>query len=174
VAALSSVQAFTGTVVDPHGKPLEGARACYLLHGAEGLCVESDAEGRYELPDSEVERIRIFHSGFLPEVRPAATYEDPIVLNHAAVLRARLRDANSKAPIAEGQITVIYLTGRSRGPLPCNAAGVHVKTLWPGEVRIVGRAEGYLHEDPPTVRLEAAEETEVVLDLTPLAQGPPD
>ena len=52
-------------VIDPEGKPIEGARVCYVSAGAEILCVETSAEGFFKLPQSDMDTVKIMASGFL-------------------------------------------------------------------------------------------------------------
>jgi len=159
--------ALEGSVADDAGDPLAKARVCYLIAGVEELCVETDAAGLFELPDTDADSIQVFKSGFLPRVVPAAAHAGPIVVERAASLLVTLKDAVSGQPLPAAELSVVYLSGRSKGPFFANAAGVRVKTLWPGEARILAFAEGYRQDDPPEIELIAGKEAKVVLKLIP-------
>ncbi len=171
VAATSASRAWTGRVADVDGKPIAGARACLVQADAEELCVDADAQGHYELPSSAVSGIRITAWGFLPKVIAAADRDAPVVLERAAILRARLVDADTGKAIAKGDLRIAYASGTTKGPFPTNAAGVRVNALPPGEAVPMARAPRYREEKGPIVRLEAGHETEIVLRLH--AETPP-
>lgn len=159
--------ALTGSVADEEGNLLPKARVCYLIAGAEELCVQTDAAGEFELPDTDADSIQAFKSGFLPRVVPATALAGPIVVQRAAALLIRLKDSVSSEPIPAAELTVVYLSGRSKGPFYANASGVRVKTLWPGRVRILAAAPGYRQDEPPEIELVVGKEIDVVLKLIP-------
>jgi hypothetical protein len=170
--AVGPVLAASGRVVDPTGKPIEGARACLLVAGAEGLCSITDTSGYYDLPDTEVPWLRIVAKGFLPKRLSAVDQEVPVTLDRAASLRVRLLDRATGAPIQKGQVFVIYSSGRKKGPFPTNAAGVRVSTLEPGEVVVQGMAADHADDRSDTVRLQGGTESELVLRLPAAPKAP--
>jgi hypothetical protein len=168
LAALALVRpalAASGHVVDPDGKPVSGARACLLVAGAEGLCAVTDEAGFYGLPDSSVPWVRITAKGFLVRQVSAVDQEAPIALARAAAILVRLVDRATGAAIPKGKIFVIDSSGRKRGPLPANAAGVHVSSLEPGEFVVQAQAPGHADTRSDTVRLQGGEDREIVLKL---------
>jgi hypothetical protein len=159
--------AITGTVVDAGKNAVKGARVCYLSADVELLCVETDEVGFYELPDSGLDRIRLTAAGFLPRVLAAVDHASPIVLERSATLLVRLRDVATGEQIRSGEVFVITPSGRRLGPFPSNLAGVRVRGLEPGSVRIDARAEGYEQRDVRPVDLVEGEEAEVTVEMTP-------
>ena len=161
------VMAASGQVVDPTGKSIEGARACLMVAGREGLCTETDEVGYYLLPDNRALKLRISADGFLPLTLAAVDQSRAIVLDRAASLRLRLLDSASGETIPDGKFTVAYKTGRQVGPLPTNAAGLLIRTLHPGEVVVRAEAEGYEKSQGQTVSLEPGKQHKLVLRLVP-------
>lgn len=164
-AAFAQVD-ITGRVVDGDGKPVEGARACLMVAGAEGLCDATDGDGFYGLPSSEVASVRIVARGYLPRSVAAVSQESPVVLEKAASLRVRLLDKSTKKGLS-GEVVLAYTSGRKLGPFPTNAAGVSLPTLPQGETIPTGRAEGYFDLTGPPVTLVAGSEKAIVLELEP-------
>lgn len=145
-----------------------GARICYVSGSVELLCSGADGEGRFEMLDSSVDTVRVVADGFLPRTLPAATAAGPIALEPAPTLWVRLVDASSGQPLREGQVSVVYSTGRSLGPFPVNAAGVRIRRLLrPGEARILARVDGFSQHAPSAVLLEPGKEATVTIELRP-------
>ena len=92
----------------------------------------------------------------------------PAVLQLGATLLVRLVDVSTGERVTEGEIEVLFPSGRRKGPFPANAAGVRVRSLEPGPVRVVARTVGYLQEHPVSVLLEAGKQAELVLELRPI------
>lgn len=157
--------AASGHVVDSEGKPVSGARACLLIAGADGLCSITDPTGYYGLPETSAPLVRITATGFLAKQVSAVDQEAPVALDRAASILVRLVDRASGAAIPKGQVFLIDSSGKKRGPVPTNAAGVHVSSLDPGEVVVQGTAPGHADARSETIRLRAGEESEVVLKL---------
>jgi hypothetical protein len=176
--AVAPAVALQGTVVDDRDRPIFRARVCYERGGAELFCSETDAQGRFELPDSEVELIRVSSRDSYTVTRPAKdALQGPIVLVAAPQLLVRLVRAGTREPIAEGEVLVAYPAGRQVGPFRANASGVRVRrVLDPGEARVVGRAPGFLDSPPHVVTLAGGTVTELTLELEPLParEGGPD
>lgn len=164
--SVAPVLAISGTVVDPQGKALGGASVCYLSADVELLCVETDEAGYYELPDSELDRIRLSLAGFLPRVLAAVEHEAPIALEPSATLLVRLQDATDGKALGAGEIYVFAPTGRRLGPFPTNVSGVRVRSLRPGTVRISAEVAGYEPLRDHAAELVGGEETEVVVKMT--------
>ena len=77
----------------------------------------------------------------------------------------RLVDADGE-PIDEGEVWIIYPTATRKGPFPVNRAGVRIsRLLEPGEVRVIGQAEGYEDSVPVAVELEPGKESEATVTL---------
>jgi hypothetical protein len=170
-ASLPAAASVEGTVVDEDNEPIKGARVCYLEEGAELLCVETDKQGRYALLDSRLDTVRAHAPRYLPVTFSAVDQQAPVVLRRAPALLVRLVDGASGEPIAKGEVFVTFSSGKEMGPFPANAAGVRIRRLiTAGEVRVLGKAEGYRDAKPQAVTLVAGEESEVVLELE--ADGP--
>jgi hypothetical protein len=162
----SRASAIEGAVVDPAGKPVAGAKVCYTHEGAELLCSMTDAAGRFALPTSGIDTLRAGAPGFLPESFSGTALAGPVVLRRTPTLKVRLVEQGSGALIERGQVLVRYPSGQEHGPFPTNAHGVTINGLRiEGEVRIVGRAEGYGESHPHAASLVAGETLEVVLEL---------
>ncbi|HEX6852996.1 MAG TPA: carboxypeptidase-like regulatory domain-containing protein [Candidatus Polarisedimenticolaceae bacterium] len=161
----AGILAMTGTVVDRQGVPIEGAEACLTTQGRALLCVVTDANGFWRLPDSAAEAVRVVKTGYLPGESAAVTQAAPIVLDRAATLLVRVVDGAGN-PVEKGTVTVVYASGRKIGPLPFNRAGMRTPSLPPGAVRITAEAEGFDPADPAAVTLEAGVEREAVVRMT--------
>jgi hypothetical protein len=155
----------SGRVVDEAGAPVTGAAACLVVAGAEVLCDATDVEGRYALPASEAVSVRIAASGYMPINVAAVSQASPVVLERAASLKVRVVDAVTGEGLAASEVTLVYSGGRQFGPFPANQAGLSLPTLPPGEVRAVGRAEGYAETTGETVTLVRGRKTELRLAL---------
>lgn len=156
--------ALTGVVTDERGEPIEEARVCYFVDHIEELCTLTTGSGYFELPDSQLDTIRIVATGYLPRRLPAVEPDAPIVLRVAASILVRLVDAGSGEGIAEGKVEIVHASGQVRR-FPANRAGVRVRTYEPGLVTVTARAEGYRPGEPRRVELEAGRETEVEIRL---------
>lgn len=164
--------AISGTVVDRRQSPIEGARVCYLSADVEVFCAGTDSAGFYELPDSELDRIRLSAPGYLPRVLAAVEHEAPIVLQRAATLLVRLEDAATAERLSGGEVHVTTPSGRRLGPFPVSAAGVRVRSLEPGTIRITASAEGYEQAGDRSAELVAGEETAVTVGMRQVEQAP--
>jgi hypothetical protein len=158
-------RAASGRVVDKAGKPVVDARACIMVAGAEGLCVQTDESGYFSLPNIRATDMRIVAAGFLPRTVAAVDQEAPIALDPAASLRARVLDAATGRPILKAEVRIAYASGVQKGPFPTNAAGVRVNALPPGEVVPSAKAAGYRDKSGTVVPLVAGKETVVELRL---------
>jgi len=156
--------ALTGTVTDEAGEPVEGARVCYFVDRVETLCTSTTDAGFFELPDSELDTIRIVATDHLPLTLPAVEQDGPIVLKAAASILVRVVDAETGEGISDGRVEILHASGRVRR-FPANRSGVRVRSYEPGLVTVTARAEGYLAGEPRQVELEAGGETEVVIRL---------
>jgi hypothetical protein len=159
------ILAMSGTVVDRLGAPLEGAEACLISRGAPLLCVATDANGFWRLPDTAGDAVRVTKAGYLPGEAAAVSQAAPIVLDRAATLLVRVVDGAGK-PIEKGTLTVVYASGRKVGPLPFNRAGMRTPSLAPGAVRVIAEAEGCDLAAPASLTLEAGAEHEAVVTMT--------
>jgi hypothetical protein len=156
--------ALSGVVTDEFGAPIERARACYFVDYLEDLCSLTDADGLFELPDSQLDTIRIVAEGYVPRKLPAVEPDGPITLERAAAILVRLVEAATGEGIADGKVEIVQASGRLRS-FPANRAGVRVRTYEPGLVTVTGRAEGYLAGKPQQVELKAGKESEVEIRL---------
>lgn len=174
VLALSAPAfALTGTVINEQGEPIEGARVCYFVDFIETLCSLTADSGYFELPDSELDTMRIVAAGYLPQSLPAVEQEAPIALKVAASIVVRLVDDETGAGIAEGKVEIVHASGQVRR-FPSNRAGVRVRTYEPGLVTVTGRAEGYRPVKPRHVELVAGEESTVEIRMERSGTGPGD
>ena len=161
--------AVTGTVNDADGQPLEQARVCYFQTetNIEQGCTNPTSTGIFELPDSRYMKIRVSAEGYYPETVPALGHQK-VVLKRSPTLTVRLVDDSNGDPIATGEVFVIYSSATMKGPFPTNPAGVKIsRVLEPGEVRVIGKADGYEESKPHAVTLEPGEKSEVTLRLRP-------
>jgi hypothetical protein len=159
--------ALDGAVSDAEGHPIEGCRVCYTSARVELLCVETGTDGRWVLPDSELDRIRVSADGYLPQELAAEPRRAPIKLEKAATLLVRLVDARTGEGLDKGVGEVVYPSGRQRRFMT-NRAGSRVKTLDPLTVTVTARVEGYAPGGPEIVELKGGEEIELELRLEPL------
>jgi hypothetical protein len=170
--AAAPALAIDGTVQDAAGHPLADARVCYVDGDRIERCVETDPQGRFEMPDMHLDELWIAADGFLPSTVSTAELDRPIVLDPSPSLLVRLVDARSGEPIDRGQVYVVYPTGREVGPFPVNRAGVRVtRVVAPGKARVRVEAPGYASGRPREIELVGGEETEVELKLEPAPPG---
>jgi len=156
--------ATSGTVVDDSGRPIAGASACLIEDGSPLLCVDTDANGYYKLPEVRVNAVRIRKSGYIPATIGAVTQEAPIVLARAASLRARVVDGATGRPVGGGRIVVSYPAGRVLDDFPFTKGGTHVATIDPGAVKVRADLPGYRSEVVDVV-LEAGREASITLTV---------
>ena len=159
--------AVTGTVTDPDGRPLEQAQVCYLQIEAnvEQGCGNPTKTGTFTLPDSRHFMIRARAEGYFPQTVPALGHQ-AIVLKPSPTLTVLLLDDSNGEAIDSGEVFVIYSSATMKGPFPANRAGVKIGSiLRSGEVRLIGRADGYEESRPHAVTLEPGEHSEVSLRL---------
>ncbi len=161
--------AVTGTVTDTDARPLEQARVCYFQTqtNVEQGCANPTETGTFKLPDSRHMMIRASAEGYFPETVPALGHQT-IVLKRSPTLTVRLLDDSNDEPIDSGEVFVIYSSATMKGPFPTNRSGVKIsRVLQPGDVRLIGKADGYFESKPQAVTLEPGEESEVSLRLRP-------
>ena len=166
LTTFGGLYASSGYVVDPEGRPLKGARICYMLADAEGLCTETDARGYYAMPQSPLDTVRITATGYLSRFVAAAPQESAIQLERAASLLIKLVDAETGGAIASGELIVTYSRGDRRGPFPVNQAGVRVRGLRGGSVVLTASAAGY-QDTRSTLELAAGEQKSSTIELQP-------
>ena len=164
--AAGTAWASSGVVIDPRGDPLEGVRVCYTVVGVEELCVSTDEKGKWELPPSSIDTLRLTLDGYLPKNTVGGNHPEPVILEFAASLLVKLEDPSGD-PAESGQFEVIYSSGKRIGPFPISrAAGTRIRSLLPGPIVIVARsldhAEGRASEE-----LLAGEETVAIVRLEP-------
>jgi hypothetical protein len=159
--------AATGTVKDSEGRPIADASVCHFQTETkvEIYCVGSDARGHFEIVDSEVNELRVSAVGYFPETVPASGHH-AIVLERSPTLLVRLVDAETRRPLAKGEVFVIYPSAKKKGPFPTNRAGVRIaRVLQPGDVRLIAHAEGYAPSEPVALTLDPGKESEATLEL---------
>jgi hypothetical protein len=167
-AAVAPALAVEGFVVDADGKPIEDARVCYVVGNAELFCSETNDKGRFELPGSLQDGIRVVADDYLPRTILVAEATTPVVLERSPTLLVKLVDASNGKPISEGQVSVVYSSGQFHGPFPVNASGVRIRrVLRPGEARMLVVAAGYRQPQPQPIDLVPGKETEVSIELQP-------
>lgn len=170
VAVVAPALAVRGTVTDSEGRPLKDARVCYFQDETKVSmgCVQPQEDGTFELPDSKHMDLRVTLEGHYPEIVPAQG-KHLVVLRHSPTLFVRLRDATNGEAIDSGEVFVVYPSAVKKGPFPTNKAGVRIgRILDPGEVFLLGRAQGYEESDPKPATLVPGEETTVDLELQPV------
>ncbi len=161
--------AVTGTITDAAGRPLEQARVCYFQTetNLEQACSNPTKAGTFELPDSQRMQLRVGAEGYFSQVVPARGHQ-AIVLLRSPTLTVRLLDDSTGEAIDSGEVFVIYSSATMKGPFPANRAGVKIsRILRSGEVRLIGKAEGYEESKPQAVTLDPGKESEVSLRLVP-------
>ena len=168
------VAAATGQVIDPEGRPIEGAEVCYVIREKQGVCVKTDERGYYELAPTHIAQVRIFAQNYLPRVVAAVNQSVPVALERAAALHVKVLDAETEEGIPESQVIVQYPSGEAKGPVPANAHGVILRSLAPGAVVIGARAPEY-REAQAGGDLKGGEKTTVVvrLERDPAVPAPP-
>lgn len=157
----------TGRVVDALGHPIVGATACLVIAGAPGLCDETAADGSYALPAGDVPGVRIVARGYMPRTVGAVAQESPIVLERAASVRVRIVNRADGSAVGEGEVDLVYSTGRTLGPFPINLAGVSLPTVPAGDARVVARCAGFDKSSSDTTSLVAGKESIVEIRVDP-------
>ena len=161
--------AVTGTVTDAAGLPLVQARVCYFQKetNIEQGCGNPSKTGTFLLPDSKRLMIRASADGYFSQTVPALGHQ-AIVLERSPTLTVRLLDDTNGEAIESGEVFVIYSSATMKGPFPTNRAGVKIsRILRSGEVRLIGKADGYEQSEPQAVILEPGKASEVSLRLIP-------
>ena len=153
----------TGQVVDPEGKPIQGAEACTGAKEAME-CAKTDAHGFYRLENPSRPKVFIRASGFVPVQADAVEESTPIKLARAATLTVRVVDSVTGQPVTSGRIILNYTSGQGIGTsAPFNKSGVKITTLVPGEVLARAESEGYDPGGPEAVHLEGGEERKLTI-----------
>ena len=168
--------ASSGQVQDRAGRPIVGARACLLLApDVDGICVETDENGKFDLPGSEGAAIRILAEGFLSVNVGVVDHTAPIRLERAAGFEVRVVDDADGAAVADVRLWVLSPDGRRRGPIDLGGSGwLRMKTFPPGSYRLLASAPGYLDGTGGDLELRAGEivESEIRLRRDPAATPP--
>ena len=155
--ALVLLAAASGQVVDPEGKPIQGAEAC--TGAKETLqCVKTDAHGFFRIEEPSRPKVFIRASGFVPSQVEAAEQVAPIKLSRAATLTVKAVDSVTGQPVASGRVILTYTSGQGIGTsAPFNKSGVRITTLVPGEVLARAESEGYDPGGPEAIHLEGGD-----------------
>ena len=157
--------ASTGVVINPQGEPLEGVAVCYSVAGVDELCVSTDSKGKWVLPVSDIDTIRLRLDGYLVKEVVGGDHPEPVMLDPAATLLVKLADRSGK-PVEHGEIEVVYSSGKRIGPIPVSrAAGTRLRSLEPGPVVIVARCEGCPDGGSSESELRGGEETVAIVTL---------
>ena len=165
--ATTTAWASSGVVINQKGEPLAGVRVCYSLSGSDGLCASSNKKGEWELPRSGVDRIQLTLEGYLPKKISSGDQSAPVMLELAATLLVKLVDPSGD-PIEEGEIELVYSSGRRIGPIPISrAAGTRIRSLKPGPVVVVGRSKGFGEGRAAESELRGGEEIVAIVPLEP-------
>ena len=163
----TATQAAEGILVNEKQEPIEGARVCYFVGNIELICSLTDEKGRYELPVSQTDTIRAHAEGYNPRIFSSAAEQGPVTLQRASVLNVRLVDRASGERLEKAEVMISYPSGKELGPFPANKAGLRIRRGLPvGEIRVVGKADGFLDSDPVAVTLKAGEPSDVTIQLT--------
>jgi hypothetical protein len=165
LAQADNRKAVRGTVVDSDSTPIVGAEVCYLLGEADGICVQTNEDGVYDLPTSHVSVIQIEASGFQSATLQVGKQGGRVVLQRAAALWVRVRDVASGRTIPESQVYLVFPGGRREGPLPANDKGVKIRTLVPGRYGILAHSEGYTQLKAVVVDLAGGDDDWVDVEM---------
>lgn len=155
--------ASSGTVIDQQGNLLAGVRVCYVAGEVEQLCVTTEEDGAWQLPNSGVDTVRLSLAGFLPKKISSLPRAEAVILAPAAVLVIQFEGPNGK-PLANGQAEIVRPSGRKIGPFPISReAGTRIRSLEPGPVVILGRSDGLEAASSSQTELVAGEQTTIVV-----------
>jgi hypothetical protein len=162
-----TVWASTGVVINPQGEPLEGVTVCYTIGSVDELCVSTDTRGKWALPESSIDTLRLSLEGYLSKNIVGGDHSEPLILEPGATLLVKLVDASGE-PVEQGEIEVVYSSGRRIGPIPITrASGTRIRSLQPGPVVIIVRSRGYTDGRASESELRAGEETVAIVRLKP-------
>jgi hypothetical protein len=155
--ALVLLAAASGQVVDPAGKPIEGAEAC--TGAKETLaCVKTDAHGFYRIEKPASPKVFIRASGFVPSQAESAEQVAPIKLARAATLTVKAVDSVTGQSVPAGRVILTYTSGQGIGTsAPFNKNGVRFTTIVPGEVLARTESDGYDPGGPEAIHLEGGD-----------------
>lgn len=173
VSSTPAVSALEGVVRDNEGKPIKGARACFLFGDSEGFCAVSDEKGLFQLPESRLDRYRVTAEGYIPRIVLAKDHQEVLVLDRGSVLLIRIAgSAGAEAP-ETAEVFLVFPNGQRQGPFPGTPAGLELKPLPPGSYGVVVRAEGYSQDRGVSVILEPGSRHEVSVPVSrvPAAAG---
>jgi hypothetical protein len=168
---VSPAVGLSGKVLREGQEPLPGVSVCYLVKGAEGLCVETNDAGEFTLPDSMTKEIMISTENYVPVTVQAITLREPVVLQLGADLRVSLVSGDDKRPLSNGQLFLIFPGGERQGPFPADHGSVLIKRLAPGDYRLLGYVTGFVQQAAVSVALVAGEQTDVNIPLVAAAPG---
>jgi len=161
--ATSAAFASSGTVIDPQGRLLEGVRVCYVAGEVEQLCVTTEEDGAWKLPNSGIDTVRLSLAGFLPKKISSLPRAEAVILSPAATLVIKFEGPNGK-PLAGGEAEIVRPSGLQVGPFPVSReAGTRIRSLEPGPVVILGRSDGFDPASSTQTELVAGEETTIVI-----------
>ncbi len=145
----------SGQVVNRQFLPLAGARACLVEGSATGPCAETDADGFYVLPDSDMQIVQISLHGYLAVHVAAVAHDKPIQLKPAAAFLVLVKDAATSESIGTGVFWVLTPSGARSGPFPVHVDGTKVGSFPPGPIFIEVECQGYDQEEPVQATLES-------------------
>lgn len=154
VALPAVAESVSGTVIGTDKQPIAGVQVCYMLGDTEGICVETNEQGVYDLPVSSMTTLRLQSSGYQTQVIRTGKGSGPIVLERAAAIWVRVRDGATGRTVPESEIFLVFPSGRREGPLPANDKGVKIRTLVPGRYGVLAHADGYTQVKAVSVSLE--------------------
>jgi hypothetical protein len=169
VVISGAVWASSGVVINPQGERLEGVTVCYRIGNVDELCASTDEQGRWILPKSSIDRVVLRLQGYISQFIDGGAQSEPVILAPGATLLVKLEDVSGKS-LSEGEIEVLYSSGRRIGPIPVSrAAGTRIRSLQPGPVVIVGRSAGFADGRASESELHAGRETVAVVKLKPVS-----
>jgi len=163
--AVMPAMALSGKVVSETQEPFPGATVCYMVPGSRGICVETDDAGDFTLPDSITDEIMVTAEGHIPITLQAITVREPIVLKQAASLRVRLVSLDTDDTLDQGELWLIFPSGKRQGPFPVGLAGVLINRLAPGRYRLLGSVDGFVQHVAVSVDLIGGELAESEIRL---------
>jgi hypothetical protein len=159
-----------GRVIDAEDQPIPGARISGVSGEVNSSEAISDDKGAFVLrgfaPDASVSlsATAAGHNDATKSVR-APDRDVVIVLLRNGILRGRVEDAETLAPIKEFQIRVIY--SAERKSFRSEEGAFEWKGLAPGRWTLIAQAQGYQEAEVADIEIRAGEATQdVVFSLT--------
>jgi len=173
VASSAMAATSRGTVIGIDKNPIGNVQVCYMVGDTEGVCVETDEKGVYDLPRSNVTTLRLQASGYQTKFVRVTEDSGPIVLEQAASIWVRVRDTATGRTVPESEVFLVFPSGRREGPLPANDKGVKIRTLVPGTYSVLAHADGYTQVKAVSVSLDPGSDEWIDVEMKREAKPKP-